>query len=81
MVAEEALHRPHPVIRADEGEDATVRFEYLNDLQPEERKIHDIQESGETFGSLKRSNSRFGLSKEIGDEKEIYRVSTAFARI
>ena len=44
-------------------------------IQDEEEKIFDIKESGETFGSLKRVNSRFGLVKKLGDDKEVYRVS------
>ena len=46
----------------------------------EERKVEDILNAGETFGSIKRSGSRFQINKAMPDSKEVYRVSTWLAK-
>ncbi len=44
-------------------------------IQREEEKVSSIIDAGETFGSIKRTGSRFSLHKAMGEEQEIYRVS------
>ena len=65
-----------------EGEEAQslsfITDQILNTtiIQREEEKVNQIIGAGETFGSIKRTGSRFSLYKAMGEDHEVYRVST-----